>query len=98
MRACDDYHVPSPHTGPCMRSIPAFLVRCAAAAYASAFTAVALAQASAPAASQALPAIKAPAAVANPYGLQAMWTQGDWVARITILILAVMSLASWYVL
>ena len=55
--------------------------------------------AQAPAASQpVLPAIKTPAAVANPYGLQAMWSQGDWVARITILILAIMSLASWYVL
>ena len=67
----------------------------------AAFPLVAFAQASAPApaASQpVLPAIKAPAAVANPYGLQAMWSQGDWVARITILILAVMSIASWYVL
>jgi biopolymer transport protein ExbB len=45
-----------------------------------------------------LPAIKPPATIANPYGLQAMWEQGDWVARITILILAVMSLATWYVL
>ena len=27
-----------------------------------------------------------------------MWQQGDWVARITILILAIMSLSSWYVL
>jgi biopolymer transport protein ExbB len=52
-----------------------------------------------PAASQpVLPAIKTPPAIANPYGLQAMWSQGDWVARITILILAIMSLASWYVL
>jgi biopolymer transport protein ExbB len=64
-----------------------------------AFAAVAFAQASAPAASApVLPAIKAPAAIANPYGLQAMWEQGDWVARITILILAVMSIGSWYVL
>jgi biopolymer transport protein ExbB len=61
-----------------------------------AFAAFAFAQASAPA--PVLPAIKAPAAIANPYGLQAMWEQGDWVARVTILILAVMSLASWYVL
>jgi len=56
------------------------------------------AQASAPAAAPVLPAINVPAATSNPYGLQAMWEQGDWVARITILILAVMSLASWYVL
>jgi biopolymer transport protein ExbB len=45
-----------------------------------------------------LPAIKAPEAIANPYGLRALWAQGDWVARITLLILAIMSLASWYVL
>jgi biopolymer transport protein ExbB len=49
------------------------------------------------AAQPALPAIQAPAA-ANPYGLGALWAQGDPVARGTILILAIMSLASWYVL
>jgi biopolymer transport protein ExbB len=42
---------------------------------------------------------QAPAAVAgNPYGLAALWAQGDWVARGTLLILLVMSVASWYVL
>ncbi|AMO23355.1 MotA/TolQ/ExbB proton channel family protein [Ramlibacter solisilvae] len=61
--------------------------------------AVAPASVAAAPASGALPPIQAPAAaVANPYGLQALWAQGDWVARITLLILAVMSLASWYVL
>jgi biopolymer transport protein ExbB len=50
-------------------------------------------------ANAALPAIKAPdAATANPYGLRALWDQGDWVARVTLLILAIMSLGSWYVL
>jgi len=44
-----------------------------------------------------LPPIQAPA-VANPYGLAALWSQGDWVARATLLVLVVMSLASWYVL
>lgn len=34
--------------------------------------------------------------VGNPYGLRAVWAQGDWVARSTLLILAVMSLLSWY--
>ncbi|WP_048438084.1 MotA/TolQ/ExbB proton channel family protein [Caenimonas sp. SL110] len=51
----------------------------------------------APGLTPALPPIK-PADVANPYGLQAVWSQGDWVARITLLILAIMSLGSWYVL
>lgn len=32
----------------------------------------------------------------NPYGLRAVWAQGDWVAKSTLLILAVMSLLSWY--
>lgn len=45
-----------------------------------------------------LPPIQAPAAAANPYGLGALWAQGDWVARVTLLILVAMSLASWYVL
>jgi biopolymer transport protein ExbB len=46
-----------------------------------------------------LPAIQPPTASgANPYGLQALWQQGDWVARTTLVILVIMSLASWYVL
>jgi biopolymer transport protein ExbB len=56
---------------------------------------------SASSAAPALPTIRpAPAAAAapNPYGLRALWEQGDWIARITLLILVVMSLASWYVL
>jgi biopolymer transport protein ExbB len=45
-----------------------------------------------------LPAIQAPSANVNPYGLAALWAQGDLVARGTIVVLAIMSLASWYVL
>jgi biopolymer transport protein ExbB len=30
--------------------------------------------------------------------LGALWAQGDWIARVTLLILAIMSLGSWYVL
>ena len=46
-----------------------------------------------------LPAIQPPTVSgANPYGLQALWAQGDWVARTTLVILVIMSLASWYVL
>lgn len=36
--------------------------------------------------------------IANPYGITAIWEQGDWVARGTLLILALMSAASWYVI
>ncbi|MCC2633730.1 MotA/TolQ/ExbB proton channel family protein [Ramlibacter sp.] len=45
-----------------------------------------------------LPAIQAPPASANPYGLGALWAQGDIVSRATLAVLVVMSLASWYVL
>lgn len=34
----------------------------------------------------------------NPYGLQALWAGGDVVARATLAILAVMSVATWYVM
>jgi len=73
----------------------------------------ALAQpASAPAASAAS-ATEAPAAapapvplaatttketVDNPYGLSALWAQGDFVAKGTLIMLAIMSMGSWYIL
>lgn len=34
----------------------------------------------------------------NPYGLGALWAQGDAVAKITLLILVLMSVGSWYVI
>ncbi len=34
----------------------------------------------------------------NPYGLGALWGQGDWGLAPTLLLLVLMSLASWYVL
>jgi biopolymer transport protein ExbB len=34
----------------------------------------------------------------NPYGLAAVLSQGDWVAKTTLILLIIMSLASWYVL
>ena len=45
-------------------------------------------------------AVAAPAGdfAANPYGLSAAWSRGDWVARSTLLVLAVMSLLSWYLI
>ncbi|MES2951640.1 MAG: MotA/TolQ/ExbB proton channel family protein [Pseudomonadota bacterium] len=35
---------------------------------------------------------------ANPYGLRVVWGQGDVVARTTLILLALMSLLSWYVI
>jgi biopolymer transport protein ExbB len=65
--------------------------------------------ASAPAAPMATePASAAPAPMApspigketvdNPYGLGALWEQGDFVARGTLIILVLMSMGSWYIL
>jgi biopolymer transport protein ExbB len=59
----------------------------------------------APAAAPAAPA--APAAVGkaaatevvdNPYGLEALWKGGDIVDRMTLAILAIMSMGSWYII
>lgn len=36
--------------------------------------------------------------VDNPYGLDALWAQGDAVARGTLVILVIMSVATWYIL
>jgi len=38
------------------------------------------------------------AIVENPYGLSALWAQGDWVSKGTLLVLALMSLGSWYIM
>ena len=70
------------------------------------------AQPAAPAAAPA-PAATAPAAapaaqpaagtrsteiVDNPYGLEALWKGGDIVAKVTLAILAIMSMGSWYII
>ena len=34
----------------------------------------------------------------NPYGMRAVWAQGDGVARTTLVLLALMSLLSWYII
>jgi len=37
-------------------------------------------------------------AVDNPYGLKALWGQGDFVAKGTLVILVIMSMGSWYII
>ncbi|WP_425258222.1 MotA/TolQ/ExbB proton channel family protein [Rubrivivax sp. RP6-9] len=37
-------------------------------------------------------------AVDNPYGLKALWTQGDFVAHSTLVIMVIMSMGSWYII
>ena len=57
------------------------------------------------AAPAAVPAIEAPKAeppavikttevVENPYGLEALWRQGDWISKGTLIILAIMSVGT----
>ena len=41
---------------------------------------------------------QATAVVDNPYGPEALWLQGDFVAKTTLVILALMSLFSWYII
>jgi len=70
-----------------------------AIAQASAPEAAPAATAAAPAAAPApLQATTTKETVDNPYGLQALWAQGDWVAKGTLIILVIMSLGSWYIL
>src|SRR6516162_9796048 len=68
-----------------------------AAAPAAASAAVdATAPAPAPAPMAAAPVSKE--TVDNPYGLGALWDQGDFVARGTLIVLVIMSMGSWYIL
>ncbi len=56
------------------------------------------APAPAPAATPApAPAPTAQAEVTNPYGLEHLWAGGDWVARTVIILLAIMSIGTWYI-
>ncbi len=56
------------------------------------------APAEAPAAAKAPTSAKATEVVDNPYGLEALWKGGDAVARITLGILVIMSVGSWYII
>ncbi|HCE10835.1 MAG TPA: biopolymer transporter ExbB [Oxalobacteraceae bacterium] len=89
------------------------LVTVSAVAADDAAPAAATASAAADAAPAAAPADAAPAdapvapplipmvtkeTVTNPYGLDALWKGGDFVARGTLIILVIMSMGSWYIL
>jgi len=79
-------------------STPAFADAPASAA-AAAPAADAAAPAAAPAAeAPAAPGKEAKEAVKNPYSIQALWSEGDFVARGTLIILSIMSMGSWYIL
>ena len=63
-----------------------------------------------PAKSEAATAITSPASLSpydsgetaevvdNPYGIEAVWKEGGFIARGTLLILTIMSMGSWYIL
>ena len=42
--------------------------------------------------------VKGTEVVENPYGLDALWRGSDWVAKATLVILAIMSIGSWYII
>ena len=94
-----------------MHNVIKSVLACAALAFASALYAAsgdeaaqdktAAARASTPAnAATGLAAGKAPlvAKADNPYGLDALWNQSDAVTKTVLLILATMSMGSWYVI
>lgn len=91
-------------SAPAFADAPAATAPAAAPADAAAAPA---ADAAAPAADAAAPAGDAAAApgaaatteeVHNPYGFQAMWEEGDFVNKGTIIILSLMSMGSWYII
>jgi len=91
--------------------LAAIFIACAPAAP-LVFATSAHAQAPAPAADSAKPAEAAPAdapkpppaaakekeTIENPYGLEALWRQGDFVSKGTLVILVIMSMGSWYIM
>jgi biopolymer transport protein ExbB len=64
------------------------------------------AEAPAPAAAPVAPVAPKPApaptvtkeTIENPYGLEALWRQGDFVSKGTLIILVIMSMGSWYII
>jgi biopolymer transport protein ExbB len=87
-----------PHVTPRLRRAQrAFGALLAALALAISLPHLALAQAAVQPAAGAAPAV-AKEVVDNPYGLSALWAQGDFVSRGTLIIMAIMSMASWYII
>ncbi|MFM0227318.1 MotA/TolQ/ExbB proton channel family protein [Paraburkholderia dipogonis] len=71
-----------------------------ASASAAAAPATAAPQTASAAADEAVPP-PAPATsetVSNPYGLSALWNNGDFVARFVLILLVLMSMGSWYIM
>ena len=69
----------------------------ATAADSAAAPAASTAAAAAPVAPAVIPLVSKET-VDNPYGLDALWKGGDFVARGTLIILVIMSMGSWYIM
>ncbi|MBC3864367.1 MotA/TolQ/ExbB proton channel family protein [Undibacterium jejuense] len=69
-----------------------------AAPAASATAPAAPVDAAAPAAAPADAAAPTKEVIENPYGLDALWKTGDFIAKGTLIIMAIMSMGSWYIL
>jgi biopolymer transport protein ExbB len=78
-------------------SLPILALAQAASEPAAAGAAPAPAPAAAPVPAPVAPAVSEEA-IENPYGLQALWGQGDYVAKGTLVILVIMSMGSWYII
>ncbi|MFZ6876616.1 MotA/TolQ/ExbB proton channel family protein, partial [Undibacterium sp. Di27W] len=78
---------------PASAQAPASASASAPAAEAASAPAAPVADAGAPAAPAAAKEV-----VENPYGLDALWKTGDFVAKGTLIIMVIMSMGSWYIL
>ena len=93
--------------------VAAIVLACAPAVTMLVASPAANAQAPAPATEPAKPAEPAPAAapkgpppaatteketIENPYGIEALWKQGDFISKGTLIILVIMSMGSWYIM
>ena len=88
-------------SAPAFADAPAAAAPAAAAPADAAAAPAADAAAAAPAAEGAAPAAAAGETkeeVHNPYGFSAMWEEGDFVNKGTIIILSLMSMGSWYII
>jgi biopolymer transport protein ExbB len=80
------------------------LAQDAAAPAAPAADAPVMTDQAAPPAAEGAPAEAAPIAdsdmaeVENPYGLKALWEQGDFISKGTLIILVIMSMGTWYIM
>jgi biopolymer transport protein ExbB len=79
------------------RAMAGLAVALSLAAFVLPFPALAQESAKAPAAVQTAPTVTKET-IENPYGLEALWRQGDVVSKGTLVVLVIMSMGSWYII